>query len=166
MARRTRDGHPGPAPASSHGTGHPPPWPLRWKSHLHMGLQPRALRPVPGYRLRLMASRCELRNTRDHLGSRSPHEPLRSSLPGQGWSARGGVLSPAGGLVESGKEKLASLRSLGGAGLAARGYAEAERGSFIGSTSPSPQGMLDFPEAGPGGSLLRDLCLPLHPLCS
>lgn len=81
MARRTRDGHPSLAPAGSHGTGHARPWRLRRKSRLRLRLQPRALRPVPGYRLRLSASRCELRNIRDNLGRRTPREPLRSDIP-------------------------------------------------------------------------------------
>lgn len=37
--------------------------------------------------------------------------PLKQPATGQGWSARGGVPSPAGGLAETGKEELASLRS-------------------------------------------------------
>lgn len=56
-------------------TGHARPRPLRRMSRLRLGLEPRALRPVPGYRLRLTVTRCELRSTRDNLGSRRPREP-------------------------------------------------------------------------------------------
>lgn len=104
MARRTRDSHPSPSPAGSHGTGHARPRPLRRKSRLRLGLQPRALRPVPGYGLRLTVSRCELRNTRDNLGSRSPREPLRSGIPHRwpGESRRPNSAGAAGGTSASG----------------------------------------------------------------
>lgn len=91
MERRARDSHQSPAPAGSHGTGHARPRPLRRKSRLHLGLQPRSLQPVPGHRRGLTVSRCELRNTRDNLGSRTPREPQGSGNPhrGQAEQSRG-----------------------------------------------------------------------------
>lgn len=70
-----------PALAGSHGTGHARPRPLRRKSRLCLGLQPRSLQPVPGCRRRLTVSRCGLRNTRDNLGSRTHREPQGSGSP-------------------------------------------------------------------------------------
>lgn len=40
-----------------------------------------------------------------------PFVPPEAACHGRGWSARGGVPGPAGGLAESGKEELASLKS-------------------------------------------------------
>lgn len=135
MARRTRDGHPSLAPAGSHGTGHARPWPLRRKSRLRLRLQPRALRPVPGHRLRLSASRCELRNIRDNLGHRTPREPLRSDIPHRwlGERRRPSSAGAAGGTSasEPGRDRAVAGGSCSPAVVGgARGSCAVHRGLF------------------------------------
>lgn len=135
MTRRTRDGHRSPTPAGSHGTGHARSWPLRRKSRLRLGLQPRALRPVPGYGLTLTVSLCELRNTRDNLGSRTLREPLRSPIPHwwPGERRRPGSSGAAGGTSasEPGRDRAVAGGSCSPAVVGgARGSCAVHRGLF------------------------------------
>lgn len=98
-AIRSRDSHQSPVPAGSHETGRARPRPICRKSRLHPGLQPRALRSVLAYSVRLAISHRELRNTTDSPGSRTPRELLGSGIPPRraGQRHRPSIVGAAGG---------------------------------------------------------------------